>query len=117
MGREQHGGERFQIGFTRERLIERFEPLGRLQQQGWSVAAAVERERDLTAQQLHLGALELSQRPGFCDRHQSECHVERTRLVLGLCRSQRAFCPARELGRQRASTLQNAAAAASPPRA
>ena len=46
---EEHGGERFQIGFTREFLIEWFEPLGGLEQQGWGVATAVDGERDLGA--------------------------------------------------------------------
>ena len=68
---EEHGGERVQIGFTREPLIEWFEALGGLEQQGWSVAAAAQRERDLTAEQVDLGVLELVQRSGLCDRNQS----------------------------------------------
>ena len=51
-------GQRLGVGFARERGIKRLEALGGLQQQRCSVAAAVQRERDLTAQQLHLGALE-----------------------------------------------------------
>ena len=65
-----------------------------------SVAAVPHDERDLGAQQVHLGALELVQRPGLCDGHQSERRVERAGLVLGLCRGERAPRPARGLGRQ-----------------
>ena len=49
------------IGFTREPLIEWFEAFGGLEQQGWSVAAAAQRERDLAAEQVDLGALEFGQ--------------------------------------------------------
>ena len=93
-------GQRLSVGFTGERGIKRLETLGGLQQQRCSVAAAVQRERDLTAQQLHLGALELGQRSGFCDGNESECRVERAGLVLGLCRGQRTLSPPRRIGRQ-----------------
>ena len=71
-----------------------------------SVAAAVQCERDLTAQQVHLGALELVQRSGLCDGNQSECRVERAGLVLGLGRGERAPRPGPRVGRQRGGTLQ-----------
>ncbi len=104
--REEHGGERLQIGFPREPVIERFQPLGGLQQQRRRVAAAVQPERDLTVQQIDLRALELGQRSGLCDDNQSECGVERTGLVLGLGRGERPPSPARGLGRQRGGTVQ-----------
>ncbi len=103
---EQHGGERFQIGLTREPRIERLEPLGGLEQQRRSVATAAQRERDLTTQQVDLGALELVQRSGLCDRDKSERRVERAGLVLGLGRGERSPRPARRLGRQHGGTLQ-----------
>src|SRR6202042_3739516 len=67
---------------------------------------AVQRERNLTAQQLDLSAPEVVQRSGLCDGNQSERRVERTGLVLGLRRCERPPRPARRLGRQRARTLQ-----------
>ena len=64
-------GQRLQIGHARNAGIERLEPFGRLEQQGWGVSATVDGELDLTAQQLHLRALELVQRSGLCDGNQS----------------------------------------------
>ena len=53
-----------------------------------------------SVQQSHLGALELVQRSGFCDRDQSECRVERAGSVLSLSRGERTLSPAPRLGRQ-----------------
>jgi hypothetical protein len=70
------------------------------------VAPAADGKRDLTAQHVHLGALELVQRSRLCDPDQSECRVERAGLVPGLCRGQRQPRPARRLGRQLGRSLQ-----------
>src|SRR5205807_9656160 len=86
--------------------IERFEPFGGLEQQGRRVATAAQRECDLPAQQVDLRAPELVQRPGLCDRQQSDGCVERTRVLLGLGRGQRPPSPTRGLGRERGGALQ-----------
>ena len=110
-------GQRLQIGHARNADIERLEPFGRLEQQGWGVSATVDGELDLTAQQLYLGALELVQRSGLCDGDQSECRVECAGLVLGLGRGERPARPSRGSGVSATARSKNAAAAANPPRA
>ena len=57
----EHGGERFQIGVTREPRIEWFESLGGGEQQLGSVPAAVDGKLDLAAEQVDLGVLEFGQ--------------------------------------------------------
>ena len=110
-------GQRLEVGHARKSDVERLEPLGGAEQQRWSVAAAVDGKLDLTAQQVHLGALELVQRSGLCDGDQSECRVERAGLVLGLCRGERSLARRAGSGVSAAARSRNAAAAANPPRA
>jgi hypothetical protein len=92
--------ERLQIRLAREPRIERFEPLGRLRQQGGSVAATRRREGDLRAQQLGAGSLELVQRAGLRDRQQPQRRVVRAGLVLALCGEERALGAAPGIGGQ-----------------
>jgi hypothetical protein len=65
----------------------------------------LQRERDLTAQQVDPGALEFVERSGFCDGNHSQGRVKRAGLVLGAGRGERSPRPARGLGRQRGGTL------------
>jgi hypothetical protein len=104
-----------QIGHARNADVERLEPSGRLEQQGWGVSATVDRELDLTAQQFYLGALELVQRSGLCDGDQSECRVECAGLVLGLGSGERSARPSRRLRRERDRAVQKRRRCRQPP--
>ena len=76
---EHRRAPRVQIGLARQVEVERLQPPGRLQQQRRSVAAQARGERDLPAQQVHPGALQLIQRPG----------LRRGQQVRGPCRTRR----------------------------
>ena len=89
----------------REHRVQRFEPLGRLEQQRRSVTAARRRERDLRVQQLRPRLLELVQRSRFRHREQPQRRVGRAGLVLALRRRQRTLCPASRVGRQLGGAL------------
>jgi hypothetical protein len=65
---EQGRRQGVEVGLARQRHIERREPVGGLEQQRRSVAAAVGGERDLGPQQLHPRTLELVERPGLRGR-------------------------------------------------
>ena len=54
-----------QVGLARELQVERLEPPRGLQQQRRSIAGKTRGEGELTAHQVHPGALELIQRPGL----------------------------------------------------
>ena len=98
-------GERVEVGLARERRVERLQPLGGLEQQRGSVAAARRGERDLRVQQLRSRALELVQRSRLRHREQPLRRVGRTGLVLALRGGKRAPRPARRVGRQLGSAL------------
>ena len=63
-------------------------------------------EGDLAAQQVHLGALELVERPGLRRRQQPESRVERAGLQARLRRGQSAIRPPRRVLGQRDGALQ-----------
>ena len=80
----EHGcGQRFQVGLRGESRVEALEFLGCLEQERRSLAAAVRRKRDLGAQQVHPGPLELVERPSFSSGQQADGCVEGAGLILG----------------------------------
>ena len=109
--------ERLEVCLAREPRIQRLEPLGRIEQQGRSVAAPRHREGDLRVQQLGAGLLELVQRSRLGDRQQPQRRVVRAGLVLALCGEERTLCPAPRIGRQLDGALVKCRPAARPPRA
>ena len=86
---EDRGSERLQVRLARRSAVERLEPLGRIEQQRRSVAAAAEREHDLGAQASEPGALEVVQRAHLRHRQKLVRGLQRPRLELGLGRGQR----------------------------
>ena len=98
------GGERsrecLEVCLAREPWIQRLEPLGRLEQQGGSVAAPRHREGDLCAQQLGARLLELVQGSCLGDRQQPQRRVARAGLVLDIRGEERSLCPAPRIGGQ-----------------
>ena len=92
---EDRGSERLQVGLTRRRGVERFEPLGGVQQQWRGVAAALSGERDLAPQSLQARALKLVERGKFGGREQRVRRFRRARLQLGLGRGERPRAPPR----------------------
>jgi hypothetical protein len=95
-----------EVRVARTTGVERREPLGGLEQQGWSVAAAAQRKRDPTAQHLHLGALEFAKRSGLRSAEQCERRVGGAGLVLDLGGREGTSSPARGLERQCGGTLE-----------
>ena len=65
--RREGSRERLETRLAREPRVQRFEPLGRLEQQRRSVAAAGRREGDLRPQQLGAGSLGIVQSSGLRD--------------------------------------------------
>ena len=94
-----------QVGLAGQVQVERLQPLGRLQQQRRRVAVQPRGERDLPAQQVSPGALQLIQRPGLRHGEQVQRLAERAGPQAGLRRGQRAPGPARRIGRQRRRPL------------
>ncbi len=84
VGRERRG-ERVEVGLARERRVQRLQPLGGLEQQRRSVAAARRGERDLRAQQLCPRAVELVQRAGLAPSPAAA--APRRALRPGACRA------------------------------
>src|SRR6516165_3322729 len=54
-----------QVGLARKLQVERLEPPSGVQQKGGSIATQTRDEKDVAAQQVDLGALELIQLPGL----------------------------------------------------
>ena len=94
-----------QVGLAGQVQVERLQPPGRLQQQRRRVAVQARGERDLPAQQVRPGALQLIQRPGLRHREQVQRLAERAGPPAGLRRGQRAPGAARRIGRQRRRPL------------
>ena len=84
----------------RELRVQRLEPLGRVEQQRWRVAATRLRERDLRVQQLRTRLLELVQRSRLRHAQQPQRLVGRAGLVLALRRGERPPGPAPRVRRQ-----------------
>ena len=110
---------------TTRRGRSRARAAGRAARASWRPAAAAagrrcrgSRERDLGAQQVEAGALELVQRPGLRRRQQPE-RRRRTRRPAGSACAAASARSARRAGSPVSATARwrNAAAAASPPRA
>ena len=72
--------ERVQVGVAREPQVERLEPLGSLEQQRRSVAAAAHREGDLAAQQIDPSTPQLVERARLGGGQQVQRGVGRARL-------------------------------------
>ena len=96
----QRRGERLQVGLARQPGIEWFETSGGLQQQRRGVASAAGGERDLPAQQVGPGALELVERLCLGRGQQPQRSVERARLGRCPCGGQLALRPESRLGRE-----------------
>ena len=94
-----------QVGLAGQVQVERLQPPGRLQQQRGRVAVQPRGERDLPAQQVRPGALQLIQRPGLRHGQQVQRLAERAGPQAGLRRGQHAPGAARRIGRQRRRPL------------
>ena len=97
---EHRRRDRLEMGLASHRGIERFEAPGGMEQQGRSVAAAGAGERDLRAQPLQPGALELVERSKLGGRQQLERRVLCRNIELRLRRSQGPPAPLRRIGCQ-----------------
>ena len=86
--REMAGQHGVEVGLPGHAQVEGLEPPGGPEQQRGRVAAAVLRVGDLGPDHVHLGALELSQRPCLGGRQQPPGGFGSTREVLGLGRGQ-----------------------------
>jgi hypothetical protein len=82
--REHRRQQRVQVGLARQVRVEVFELLRSAQQQGRSLPAAVQREGDLRALQVHPGALQLVQWTRLRQRQQSEGLVGCAGQICGL---------------------------------
>ena len=89
-----------EVGLARQARVERLEPPGRLQQLRRSPGPGGGR-RDLPAQQIHPGALELVRHPRLRCGQQLESCIERPRVQAGLRGCQRAVHASRRVTRQR----------------
>ena len=94
--RGQRRVERAAIGLAREPGVERFEALGRLEQE----QAPVWVDRHLGVQQLRPRVPGLIERSGLGHGQQPQRRVQRAGLIVGLRRVQRAVSPAARFGRQ-----------------
>ena len=115
--RQRRRAPRGQIGLASGIQIQRLEAPRGLQQQWRRIAPVTVGEGDAGAQKVHLGTLELVDRPGFRRRSQLERRVERTGLQTRLGCGESAIRPPRRVIVSATARLKNAAAAASPPRA
>ncbi len=106
MAGEDRRGERFEVRLACEHDVERLEPLGGLEEQRRSVIAAARGEGDPGAQHVDPGALDLVERSPLGGGQQGKRGTRRARIVLGLRRGQRALRPARRIGRELGSPLQ-----------
>jgi len=106
MPSEQSRLPRVQVSFAGQTGVEWLQPLSRLQQQRRGVAARAGGERDLAAQPIRLGALELIQRPRLRRGQQLQRLTEHTRPQASLRGGQRPTGPPRRIGRQQRGTLQ-----------
>ena len=88
---KRRGRKRIQVGLAGQPDVERLEPLGGREQQRGSVAAAVQRERDLSLEQVNPDPLELVERSRLRRGDQCQRRVGRAGLVLGLRGGQRAL--------------------------
>jgi hypothetical protein len=115
--REDGSGQSLQIGGTGLIHVDRFESLGSFEHQLRGVVAAVRDERELRADQVRPGALDLTQRLRLGHGQQVGRRVEATGLDLGLAaaRARPARCAGSNVNV--AARWRNAAAAARPPRA
>ena len=95
-----------QIGLPRQPGVERFEAFGGLEQQRWSVAAPAGGERDLPAQQVGPGSLELVKRSRLRRGQQPQRRIERAGLGRYPRRGQRALRPPGRFERQRGRPFQ-----------
>jgi hypothetical protein len=89
-----------QVGLAGQAGVEWLQPPGRLEQQRGSVAARAGGERDLAAQPVRPGALQLVQRSGLRGGQEFQRLAKRARLQAGLRRGQRPPGAARRVGRQ-----------------
>ncbi len=99
-------GERLQISLPRQPGVERFEASRGLEQLRWNAAAAAGGERDLPAQQVGPGSLELIKRSGLRRSQQPQGRIERAGLGRCARGGQRALRPLGRLKRQRRGTLE-----------
>ena len=97
---EQRRGPRIEVRIAREAHIERLELPCSLEQQQWSLAAAVLGERHLSAEQIHAGSAELVERSGLSCRPQAERGVEGAGLQVDLGRCKHALGAAARLRRK-----------------
>ena len=99
VGRES-SRECLEVCLAREPGIQRFEPLGRIEQQGGSIATPRHREGDLRVQQLGARLLELVQRSCLGHRQQPQRRVACPGPMLAHRGEKRTLCPAPRVGRQ-----------------
>ncbi len=97
-------GEGFQVGRARQLRVDRLERTGGLEQERRRVAAAPLGERDLRAQEIHVGGLHVA--AGAHLGEQGDRVAERAGFVLGLRRRQRALRTAPGIEGQRGRALQ-----------
>ena len=102
----QRRGQRIEVRLARLRHVQRLEPARRGEQQGRCVAAALGGKGDPRAKDVCLGPLELVEPAGLGMLDQHKGVVDRTRLVLRLCRCQRPARAFRWLDRQRGRTFE-----------
>jgi protein-tyrosine phosphatase len=98
--RAARGPRALEMRLASQSGVERFETPGGMEQQSWGVAAAPTGERNLRAQALQAGALNLIERGTIGDRQQLDCRVGRRGVELGLRGSERPAAPLRRVGGQ-----------------
>ena len=89
LAREHRRTEGFQVGLPSQPVVESFERSGGLEEQGWGIIAAAAAEDNLGPEPRRPGPLQLVQRTQFGHREQVASGIGRSRLELGLRRSQR----------------------------